>query len=340
MKKFYAVIGNPPYQEETESDSTRMLPIYDKFMEEAYKCGERVELITPARFLFNAGFTSKEWNRKMLSDEHFKVLLYEPNSSAIFPNVDLKGGVSITYRNSQETYGAIEMFIPYQEMNSIYKKVVRDNDSFVGLSTIICPRDLLHYSEKLFNDYPEYKKMNNNNNVVNTNAFEKFPEIFADKCFDNSVPVIGRIKSGRVTRYIRKEYIEDNPFIDVYKLIIPEVNGSGVFGEQMAPSLEGERGIAFTDTFICIGKFSTKKEIQSTAKYIQTKFARAMLGLLKKTQHNTAEKWAFVPIQDFTETSDIDWTKSLHDIDVQLYRKYELDEREILFIESQVKEMI
>lgn len=60
--KFDFIIGNPPYQEETESESTRMLPIYNLFMDEAYKIGEKVELITPARFLFNAGQTPKNWN--------------------------------------------------------------------------------------------------------------------------------------------------------------------------------------------------------------------------------------------------------------------------------------
>ena len=74
--KFDFIIGNPPYQEETESESTRMLPIYNLFMDEAYKIGEKVELITPARFLFNAGQTPKNWNQKMLSDPHLSVLFY------------------------------------------------------------------------------------------------------------------------------------------------------------------------------------------------------------------------------------------------------------------------
>ena len=64
-----------------------------------------------------------------------------------------------------------------------------------------------------------------------------------------------------------------------------------------------------------------------------------MLGTLKITQHNHKGTWVNVPLQDFTENSDIDWSKSIHDIDLQLYRKYGLDEKEIAFIESHVKEM-
>ena len=64
-----------------------------------------------------------------------------------------------------------------------------------------------------------------------------------------------------------------------------------------------------------------------------------MLSLLRITQDNTVAKWAYVPLQDFTSTSDIDWTQSVADIDRQLYAKYGLDDEEIEFIESHVKEM-
>ena len=89
-KKFYAVIGNPPYQE--SRDTTKDMPVYNTFMDAAYGVGERVELITPARFLFNAGATPKPWNRKMLEDRHFKVLSYQPDSSAVFSGTSIKGG--------------------------------------------------------------------------------------------------------------------------------------------------------------------------------------------------------------------------------------------------------
>lgn len=337
--KFDFCIGNPPYQEETDSNSSRMLPVYDKFMEAAYSCGEKVELITPARFLFNAGFTSKEWNARRLNDEHFKVLFYEADSSKVFGNIDLKGGVAVTYRDERKSFGAIKMFIPSKELNAIADKVVKQDPGFIGLNTIICPRDLLHYSEKFFQDFPDFRGMNNNNNVVNTNAFDKFPVVFLTVAFENSIPVVGRSKSGRETRYIKSEYLDNNDFIDVYKLIIPEVNGSGQFGETMAPSMFGDKGTAFTDTFICIGKFTGEDEVNATAKYIQTKFVRALLGILKKTQHNTADKWSFVPLQDFTSASDIDWSAPIKAIDQQLYKKYGLSDEETRFIETHVKEM-
>lgn len=64
-----------------------------------------------------------------------------------------------------------------------------------------------------------------------------------------------------------------------------------------------------------------------------------MLGILKITQHNPPEKWRYVPLQDFTSSSDIDWSKSIAEIDRQLYAKYGLSDDEINFIETHVKEM-
>ena len=95
--KFDFVIGNPPYQETQEGTSDK--PVYNDFMDAAYAVADRVELITPARFLFNAGKTPKVWNEKMLNDKHLKVLYYEQDSSKIFSNTDIKGGVAITYRD-------------------------------------------------------------------------------------------------------------------------------------------------------------------------------------------------------------------------------------------------
>ncbi len=64
-----------------------------------------------------------------------------------------------------------------------------------------------------------------------------------------------------------------------------------------------------------------------------------LLGILKITQDNPPEKWKYVPLQDFTSSSDIDWSKSIAEIDQQLYAKYDLSDEEIDFIETHVKEM-
>jgi hypothetical protein len=97
--------------------------------------------------------------------------------------------------------------------------------------------------------------------------------------------------------------------------------------------------IGATETFISIGKFNSQFEAESLAKFVKTKFARALLSILKVTQNGNKPVWRMIPLQDFTPKSDIDWTKSIHEIDSQLYKKYGLDDNEISFIESKVKEM-
>lgn len=203
--KFDFIIGNPPYQEEAvgSDNKTFMPPIYDKFMDSTFEIADKVELIHPARFLFNAGQTPKAWNEKMLSDPHFKVLHYEPDASKVFANTEIKGGIAITYHDNNANFGAIEVFTKY----------------------------------------------------------------------------------------------------------------------------------------IGVGAFDTRTEATNLEKYFHTKFLRTLLGILKITQHNEIGTWRMIPLQDFTAASDIDWSKSIPEIDKQLYAKYGLDEKEIAFIESHVKEM-
>ena len=118
--KFDVIIGNPPYQDNTLGDNKKFMPpIYHLFMDEAYKVADKVELIHPARFLFNAGSTPVEWNRKMLNDEHFKVLYYEQDSSKVFGDTDIKGGVAVTYRDKNKNLGKIDTFTSFSELNSI-----------------------------------------------------------------------------------------------------------------------------------------------------------------------------------------------------------------------------
>ena len=153
------------------------------------------------------------------------------------------------------------------------------------------------------------------------------------------VKILGRYQNKRVLHYIRKDYINEPLGFNKYKVILPCANGSGKLGEVLSTPLIGIPRIGFTQTFISIGVFDTETEAQNTLKYIKSKFTRTMLGVLKITQHNPKEKWAYVPLQDFTENSDIDWTQSVADIDRQLYQKYGLNGEEIAFIEGKVKAM-
>ena len=122
--KFDFAIGNPPYNADFSSSGDNgnfAAPVYNLFMDASYAVADRVELIHPARFLFNAGSTPKAWNEKMLNDPHFKVLDFAQDASTVFPNTDIKGGIAITYRDATKDYGRIETFTAYEELNSLRK---------------------------------------------------------------------------------------------------------------------------------------------------------------------------------------------------------------------------
>ena len=341
IMKFDVIIGNPPYQEEVEGTSNP--PIYNFFMDESYKNAQIVELITPARWLFDAGKTPKEWNRKMLSNSHLKVLTYERDSSKIFSNTDIKGGVAITYFNSGKSISPIGRFIIYDEMRSVKEKVQPFIDT--NLSSWIYAPESYKFTKLMHDEHIDVEdKMSAGHKYdVTTNVLDKLKDLvfFEEKPNDGQeyVRIIGLENSKRAYRWIRSSYINPPDNFDYYKVILPKSNGSGAFGETLSSPFVGEKKTGHTQTFISVGQLETKIEAENLLKYLKTKFCRALLSILKVTQDNKRATWAFVPLQDFTSSSDINWSKSIAEIDEQLFDKYGLYEPERDFIRTKVKEM-
>lgn len=342
--KFDFVIGNPPYQEESVGDQKNFAPpVYHRFMDGAYEVSRKVELIHPARFLFNAGSTPSAWNKKMLNDVHFKVLDYSADSRTIFPNQDIKGGIAITYRDLDRNYGPIETFTPFEELNSILKKV-SSKDDFESFSEIVRSRTVYRLTDEMHRDFPEARDALSDGHDYDmaTNIFETLPQVFTDNLPNDNeeyIQIYGRENGKRTYKYIKREYVNKVDNLDRWKIFVPKSNGSGALGEVLTTPLIGQPLIGHTESFISIGSFETQQEAQNALKYIKAKFCRVMLGILKVTQDNPPKKWKYVPLQDFTSMSDIDWSQSISDIDKQLYKKYGLSEDEIQFVESHVKEM-
>ena len=346
--KFDVVIGNPPYQEESKGDSSSSTPIYHHFMEEAYKVARRVSFITPARFLFNAGQTPKQWNKKMLEDVHLRVEYYERDSSKVFANTNIVGGVAVTYRDADEHFGATGLFITIPELNSIAQKI-KSIDTKGNLSDIAYARTSYKFSNDLHVEHPSARNLLSEGHAydISTNIFDSINFIFFDSKPDDGnvyLRIYGIQNNERVYKWVKANYIEQHPNLHKFKVFQGKSNGaSGVLGEAPArmitPPIVMPPEVGHTQTFMSFGAFETEHEAVSTAKYIRTKFARVLLGILKVTQDNPVNTWAYIPLQDFTAASDIDWAQPISKIDQQLYEKYGLDETEINFIESHVKEL-
>ena len=347
MLKFEAVVGNPPYQEINIGNGNGADPIYHLFIDVAHKLSPLAAIIHPARCLFNAGKTPKRWNQKILENEHLKVSHYYSDSMKAFPSVDITGGICVILKNDKAHYGAIGAFSPYEELSNIIKKV--KTDDFKSFSPLVYPRDLYKLSDVLYaeNDWAIERPSKGHKYDVGTNVFTVFPELFTkEKPNSNETyaQIYGRDKEGRVLRYVKASYLKTPDNFESYKIFIPKSNGSGAIGENkstvvIGTPVVGEPLTGHTVTFLSIGKLSSKIEAEALLKYIKTKFARTLLGTLKVTQDNPRETWLNVPLQDFTANSDIDWNKSIPEIDQQLYKKYNLTEEEISFIESMIKSM-
>lgn len=329
--KFGAIIGNPPYQASAQGTSSSDDPIYHMFLETSYNIGDIAILITPARFLFDAGKTPSDWNKKMLNDPHLKVPFFESDSAKVFKDILIPGGIAITYRDSRVEFGKIGKFVSYPELNVIRNKVWREEQD--SIRTIIYSQNKFNL-DMLYNDYPEYRSIigsNGKDRRFRQIIMERLDAFTEEKKETNSIRVLGLIKRARAYRYIPQKYVEDEIWIDKYKVFVPFSNGaSGTLGDEPARMISkpvlGMPGDGITQTFIGFGVFDSQFEAEALLKYIKTKFCRILLAILKVTQGNKSETWEYVPMQNFSRTSDIDWDKSIEEIDNQLYRKYALSE--------------
>lgn len=348
-KKFDVVIGNPPYQSEAAREGGRNEPIYHLFMDAAYEVGRQVVVITPARFLSNAGQTPKAWNTKMLADEHLRVAYFEPDSGKLFPQLadTIKGGIVVTHRDSERVLGPIGTFTRHPALNKILHKV--EVAGATSLVTVVSSGVPNSYTKKMHEEHPEAADLigsPNDKASIRTAAFSELPFIFHESEPEDEqayVQVYGLAGKKRAYRFIRRDYIVGDNSFDRWKVAVPAANGTGsttdFFGIALTNPVVLGPGVGVTQTFITVGGFGSESEAKACLAYLKSKFARAMLGVLKVTQHNPRGTWKHVPLQDFTSNSDIDWSKSIAEIDQQLYAKYKLDADEIEFIETHVKSM-
>lgn len=362
MIEFNAVVGNPPYMESTNVNN-RQNPIYHHFYDLAESLSNIYTLISPARFLFNAGLTPAQWNQKMLNDKHLKVVYYTSDCTECFPNTAINGGVAIMLRNQDEEYTPITMFLPDENLRSIASKF--DPNSPNSLKNVIFGgRSDLKFNNIFLQDFPNspqdrlafiqikrpaVKVLGPNEEFeLKTSTFEALPYAFKKVVEDpeNYYHLLGLENSKREWKYTERKYMSprypNNNNIEKYKVFISKADGAaGQVGNPIPARIIGRSeigrpGDSATSSFISIGAFDTEIEAVNCATYLRTKFARCLLGILKITQDNPPSVWAYIPMQNFTADSDIDWNRSIEEIDQQLYCKYGFDVFEIEFTEKMI----
>jgi superfamily II DNA or RNA helicase len=340
--KFDVVVGNPPYQGEQIGTNTQAPSVYNAFYDLAESISSEYCLISPARFLANQGVTPRAWNQKMLNDVHLSVVYFNPKSDDVFPDTDIKGGIVVLYRHNDKVFGAIETFIPFEELRSIYHKVISINTTG-NVSELVSGSDSYRFTDELFDENPVLigRTDKSHAKAVATVVFDRYPEVFHDVEPDEEhyIQIYGRLNGERVYKYIKRKYLAPHPNLDKWKVFVAKANGTGGLGEVLSEPVIAKPGIGHSQTFVSMGRFDTEFEAEALLKYVKSKFARSLFSILKVTQDINPATWAKVPLQDFTPQSDIDWIKPIPEIDQQLYVKYGLDEKEIAFIEEKVTAM-
>ena len=337
--KFKAIVGNPPYQEVDGGGGSSAKPIYDKFVGIALLVKPSfVSMIMPSRWM-TGGKGLDDFRSTMLSNHHIRILHDYLNASDCFTNVAIEGGICyflIDSKNegkcqfcSHTTNGisAVERYLDDNESDV----VVRDAGALSILSKVI-DKSKHYFSEKVLARNP-----------FGISNYEQ--EITATPLF-NGLKVFGRFDGGRDIRYLPADFVPSKgaEIMKSWKVFLSKADGAaGQLGNPIpariiGQGVIGDKNTICTETFLAIAPFSSEEETNNVVTYCRTKFFRFMVGI-RKLKNMTRDTYKFVPMQNFTNGSDIDWSKTVEQIDAQLYAKYHLSDDEIAFIESMIKPM-
>ena len=329
--KFDVIISNPPYQLSDGGAQASAMPIYNYFVEKAKKMNPNyLIMIIPARW-YSGGKNLDEFRDQMLNDRHIFEINDYWNASDCFPGVEIKGGICYFLWN--RNYNG-DCTIITHDKDTIVSKMQRPL-LIPGTDVFIRQNESVSILEKILS-----QKQTSFSSVVKSAMTFGFRTFF--KNFDSESSKDGFIKvyANHSQGYIKKDKIlKGTEYIDKWKVYVPEAVGSGDSRTDIFKPILGEPNSICTETYVMNGPWSTEAEARNVCKYIKTKFFHFTIGLIKNTQHTTNKVYQFVPMQKFSDNSDINWDCNITEIDTQLYKKYNLTDEEISFIESMIKPM-
>jgi hypothetical protein len=328
--QFDVIIGNPPYQLSDGGAGTSAMPIYHKFIEIAKEIEPRyLCMVTPARWI--AGGKGLDGFREtMLRDRHIRVLVDYINATDAFPGVDIAGGISY-FLWQRDSAGDCQVTTIHKD--EIAGPVTRKLDEFDVFVRNVHAVDILH---KIWPEGPVHSA--SLASVVAPRMAFGFATNArgADSTgsLANPIELVSSATTDVKRQWVERSSVTTNrDWIDEWKATVggaapaggrPDRTGK-YYGLSSIRVLPPET--VCTESYLVAGHFKTEIEAASMVSYLRTRFVRFLVSLRAVTQHVTRGSFSFVPIQKFTE----EWT------DLDLYKKYNITESEVLFIESMTR---
>ena len=341
--KFNAIVGNPPYQQaisknlKNKSLSRQIFPDFIKLSVGLNP--DYLSLVTPSRW-----FTGDAQDKSFLrlreffqENNHIQSIVNIPISDSVFPSVEIAGGINYFLYNPKFS-GDIDFTEYYGEDDiNTYKRPLFEDGLDIILTSGFSHKIISKVKKGDFRSLTQITKGRNAFGILGKSVNEvsipsKKKGFYELRCKHEEI------------RYVETSRITKNRDLsERWKIFISKSNGgAGLLSDKKQVSILGKPFLGYpqsvcTDSLIPIGDFKTKFEAKALMSYIKTKFLRYMVGILKTSQNISQNVYKYVPLQNFTPESDIDWRKSIGEIDQQLYKKYELSKGQIKFIEKKIK---
>ena len=333
--QFDVIIGNPPYQlNDGGGTGSSAIPIYQKFIEQAKQLNPSyLSMIIPARW-FSGGRGLDDFREEMLSDKRIRVLHDYQNSDECFSGVNIEGGVCFFLWN-RDNEGLCKIY-SHTGNGSVTESerylLEQGSDTFVRFNQAI---SILNKIRKFKEDsFASIMSANDpfGFDMREENSYKRVKPNFKLKPFLNSVKFYYYGWRTKGIGYVEPSQILKNQnLVKSHKVYISKAYGmgSGIPSQVINKPILGEPNSCCTETYILIGPFGSSKECERVISYMNTKFFRLLILLIKNTQNAMKKVYSFVPIQNFDE----EWS------DEKLYKKYKLSTDEIDFIENMIKPM-
>lgn len=333
--KFNAIVGNPPYQLTTGVETSQSIPLYDKFTLMAKKISPSyISLIMPSRW-YSGGIGLDLFRDDMLNDTHMRVLYDYQSASDCFTNVNIGGGLCYFLWDEKHN----DECLVHNNHKLGYSVKSRYLNEFPILVKFNHAIDILHKVKEVTTE-------NLSNLVSPISPFALPTTIRGNKTISSNCSI--KLHSSKEISFISISQItKGHELIDKYKILLSQL----IPGKAGEVASDGTHPVFATTTkvigpnevcthsYIIVGGFDEEYIANNLLSYLKTKFLRILVYTTLSSIHLTKKSFQFVPMQNFTAQSDIDWSKSIPEIDQQLYTKYNLSEDEINFIEKMIKPM-